>query len=409
MRVLLLGDDLGVFLAVARSLGRRGVEVHLSPAEREDPALSSRYIRGIHFLPLYRSDPNAWSAALQRLMAEHDFRLVMPCSDDSLVRLEHHSDELGRERLAIPNPAAFRAFTDKAATRELALRLGVPVADGLPVSDELGAGGLEARLGLPLVVKPAASYRIGEKENKIRALVVRSRSQLDRWFRQRPEGAWLAEGFFPGEGVGVSVVAHSGQVLLAVQHRRLRTLFETGGGSVRTTETTDPRLLRHVEALAEATQLEGVAMFEFRLDRATGAYALLEVNPRFWGSLPLAVAAGADFPALAWDVLTGKAPAAASPHRIGLTKTNLTGEFDRRSEERWESRSAYGRMAATLSLLAFLPTLALPSRFDSWAADDPEPFRVERRTLLKRLAGALGKRVPGYRRLGPANAAAGGS
>ena len=37
-------------------------------------------------------------------------------------------------------------------------------------------------------------------------------------------------------------------------------------------------------------------MFEFRVDNGSGAWALLEVNARPWGSLPLPVALGADFP-----------------------------------------------------------------------------------------------------------------
>ena len=42
--MLLLGDDLRAFLAIARSLGRRGVEVHAAPSDFSSSALKSRYI-----------------------------------------------------------------------------------------------------------------------------------------------------------------------------------------------------------------------------------------------------------------------------------------------------------------------------------------------------------------------------
>ena len=40
-------------------------------------------------------------------------------------------------------------------------------------------------------------------------------------------------------------------------------------------------------------------MVEFKKDTRTGEYVLMEINPKFWGSLDLAIAAGVDFPGLA--------------------------------------------------------------------------------------------------------------
>ena len=48
--------------------------------------------------------------------------------------------------------------------------------------------------------------------------------------------------------------------------------------------------------MLDALQWHGVAMVEFRRDSRDGDYKLIEVNPKFWGSLDLALAADADFP-----------------------------------------------------------------------------------------------------------------
>ena len=45
---------------------------------------------------------------------------------------------------------------------------------------------------------------------------------------------------------------------------------------------------------------------EFKVDARTGEAALIEVNPRLWGALPLAVKAGVDFPALLWALSRGE-------------------------------------------------------------------------------------------------------
>jgi hypothetical protein len=52
------------------------------------------------------------------------------------------------------------------------------------------------------------------------------------------------------------------------------------------------------EALLRAIGWEGPAMVEYRHDPATGRYRLMEINGRFWGSIPLAYHCRAHF---AWE------------------------------------------------------------------------------------------------------------
>ena len=47
----------------------------------------------------------------------------------------------------------------------------------------------------------------------------------------------------------------------------------------------------------------GLIMVEFRINVETDDWALIETNGRFWGSLPLAVAAGVDFPRYLYEML----------------------------------------------------------------------------------------------------------
>jgi protein-tyrosine-phosphatase/predicted ATP-grasp superfamily ATP-dependent carboligase len=393
-RVLLLGDDLRAFLAIARSLGRHGVEVHAAPSDFSSPALKSRYIAAAHRLPPYPLDAAAWEAALARLIAVHDFRLVLPTSDSGLFMLRHHADALGRERIGIAAEAALHIFSDKANTRALAQAHGVAVAEGQLIGAADTAAALAARLGLPLVLKPRASYALGDVETKRSARVVRDSDELERIVRRGDWQGCVAESFFPGVGVGVSILAREGRILFAYQHRRLREGSETGASTRRVSEAVDPALLASVLPLAAAAKLDGPAMFEFRVDRAKGRHVLLEVNPRFWGSLPLALAAGADFPSLYWDLkVHGREGAGA--YAPGIVKADLTGEFTR-AVDRMEEASGLAKAAAAASALATAAMLLLARRTaDSWAEDDPEPWREERLTLARRTRAALRKRLPG--------------
>ena len=56
------------------------------------------------------------------------------------------------------------------------------------------------------------------------------------------------------------------------------------------------QLLRHIG-------WDGPAMVEYRFDSQTGRYWLMEINGRFWGSMPLAHHSGAHF---AWETYAGR-------------------------------------------------------------------------------------------------------
>jgi predicted ATP-grasp superfamily ATP-dependent carboligase/protein-tyrosine-phosphatase len=396
-RVLLLGDDLRAFLAIARSLGRRGVEVHAAPSDFSSPALKSRYIAAAHRLPPYPLDPAAWEKALARLIDEHGFLKVVPTSDSGLFMLRHHAEALGRERVGIADEAVLEIFSDKANTRALAQGHGVAVALGKLLGSGESPGPLADLLGLPLVLKPRASYALGDIATKRPARVIRDKAELDRQLRSRLWDGCVAESFFPGVGVGLSVLASRGRILLAYQHRRLFESSETGASTRRVSEAANPALLAAATTLAEAVGLDGVAMFEFRLDPRSGDHVLLEVNPRFWGSLPLAVAAGADFPALWWDLAVhGRERSGA--YRTGVLKADLTGEFDR-VVDGFEAAGGFSRLSAAAAGLRTAAMVAFErGTADSWAADDPEPWREERRSLAFRVRRALRKRVPGLAR-----------
>ncbi|HEX8571496.1 MAG TPA: ATP-grasp domain-containing protein [Allosphingosinicella sp.] len=396
-RVLLLGDDLRAFLALARSLGRRGVEIHAAPSDFSSPALKSRYIAAAHRLPPYPLDPDRWESALARLIEEQGFRSVIPTSDSGLFMLRHHRAALGPDRIGIANEAALEIFSDKANTRALAEANGVPVAKGLLIAGGEAPAEVAATLGLPLLLKPRASYALGDVATKRSAIVVRDADSLER---ELSSGAWdgcVAESFFAGEGVGLSVLARGGRVVFAYQHRRLRESSETGASTRRVSERVDPDLLAAVEPMAAAARLDGVAMFEFRVDRSRGRHVLLEVNPRFWGSLPLAVATGADFPALWWDLAVhGRSGTGA--YAAGIAKADLTGEFNR-VVDRFEEAQGLGRLrSAAAGLATALGLLIARDGADSWAADDPAPWSDERRTLAKRAREAVRRRLPGRTR-----------
>ena len=395
---LVIGSDTRAFLGVVRSLGRQGVAVDVVPFDFSSVALASRYIRSVHRLPLVQLDPEAWVQAVLDLCEQLRPDFIVPCDDRSIIPLQEFRSRVAHLRLGMPGDEAFSAFFDKAATRALAQSCGVPVARGRVLAAGDTAPGLVAEFGLPLFVKPRNSYLLRALESRRSVSACHSVEELTAALAplDRPD-EYLVEAGLEGVGVGVSVLAKGGVVSQAFQHRRVREPVGGGGSSYRKSEPVAPDLEAMTVAMCQASRLEGVAMFEYRVDDASGHKALLEVNARFWGSLPLAMAAGVDFPYLWFSQAQGRPPVPRVAYRVPCYARNLLADLyataghveSRRAEGTWVMTTESLRWAASLGRLL----LGIES-LDTLARDDPRPGLREFGAIGQKMSERLTRHLP---------------
>lgn len=102
-----------------------------------------------------------------------------------------------------------------------------------------------------------------------------------------------------GKGVGVSLLMDRyGECRAWFVHERLQQFPNSGGPSTDRQSIHHPELLDMSLRLIKSLNWQGIAMVEWKIDSQTQQPKLMEINPRFWGSLELAVRAGVDFPYL---------------------------------------------------------------------------------------------------------------
>ena len=141
----------------------------------------------------------------------------------------------------------------------------------------------------------------------------------------------------------------------------------------------DPELLADSERLLAELGWTGVAMVEFRR-RPGGPGVLMEINPRFWGSLQLAIDAGVDFPSL-WVSLQRGEQVSPGPARVGVRCRWLLGDLDHLlvSLRRRAMREATGRRPSQV-VTDFVRGFFDGSRMEVCRRDDWRPFVRELRT-----------------------------
>lgn len=389
-KVLVIGDDTRSFLSTVRSLGRKGLEVHVAPFDFGSPALTSRYIEAAHFLPYYLDGGAAWRDAIGALMREHRFALVIPCDERALLPLCLHRDILSAHgALAIPSTETLDTFFDKVKTRELAQACDVPVATGRMLAPDDTVDRIVSDIGLPVVIKDPMSYALPELYVRTSTRIVAERETLAAWLDRRGGGPILLEQMFPGFGAGVSVLCHEGEVLQAFEHHRASEL--NGSGYYRKSAPLDPGRLAAVERMVKTSRYTGLAMFEFKIDPDSGRWILIEVNARPWGSLPLPVSIGVDFPYRLHRLLAHGEKTAPASYPANRYCRNLVPDM-------WQARTrAAALIRQPAKLIAhiagwvwgFHRILIGREHQDALVLDDPRPGLRELRDLF---AGRLTKR-----------------
>jgi predicted ATP-grasp superfamily ATP-dependent carboligase len=92
----------------------------------------------------------------------------------------------------------------------------------------------------------------------------------------------------------------------AFVHKKLRMYPVQGGPSTLREGVEHPQIMELGVSLLKALNWVGIAMVEFKVDPRDGIPKLMEVNPRFWGSLQLAIFSGVDFPCLILKMAKGE-------------------------------------------------------------------------------------------------------
>lgn len=230
--------------------------------------------------------------------------VLLPMEDDSFRFVVENAEAMrAYADFIVPDPAAFNTCADKAATIALAARLNLPhPVTKVAKSAHALLSTIASMVGKDFVVKPARGYgsrgvRYSPSFTKAEAV-----SYLNTY------GAALIQERIPPEGdaVGVSVLfGPDGGCLAHFCHKRLRQFPNSGGPSTDRIGIDDTELLDMSLQLLKALKWRGVAMVEWKIDVRDGKPKLMEINPRFWGSLELAVRSGVDFPVLYANAAAG--------------------------------------------------------------------------------------------------------
>ncbi|HMA03364.1 MAG TPA: ATP-grasp domain-containing protein [Gemmatimonadaceae bacterium] len=370
-------------MTIARSLHRAGVRCIVAVPRGQPLRVWSRAFAGA--VQLHGDVPQS-AGMLAHLARAEDARWVVPTSDSSLQVVCAAYQELSQFcAVGAPPPPIVQRVLDKAITLDIAMQCGVPVPTSMTIARAAELEAALATMCFPVIAKPADKSRKSTHPFKTRMFATAEELRAVFATQTRFGEGLLFQSYHPGQGVGIELLMSRGEVLTSFQHRRLSENPPSGGVAVvAISEAVDPKLLDYSTRLLRALDWDGVAMVEFRHHAESGETALMEVNGRFWGSLPLNTAAGVDFPLYAWQLSQGMAPSPPPSYPIGLRVRWTAGALQRAGHAFAEAPE--DRISLRDAVHQLLADFAPGTRSAMWTWSDPIPAVQEVALVLIRWA-----------------------
>jgi D-aspartate ligase len=378
-------------LAIARSLGRRGIPVWF--VTHDHPIASySHYVLRRGTWP----GPDAKGAAqwLVDFAAHHRLdRWVLFPGGDAEARLVAQRHDLLEQAFVITTPPwpVARFALDKRLAHQHADAVGVDS----PWSHFPIDGNDVAQLDCPFPVILKPTVQVGRNRfTAAKAWRVNDRAALlaryDEAVALVGRDAIMVQEFILGSGeaqfsyAGVWDLGKPVASLVARRTRQYPVDFGFTSTFVETIEHPDVEA-RAFRFLADL-RFSGLVEIEFKFDARDGRVKLLDVNPRAWTWIGLGAAAGVDFPAIQFALASGET-VPRQRGRAGVAWAHVSRDV---------VSAARSIVGGSLAPLDYLRSLRRPTTFAAFAADDPWPAVAD----LPILTGRLLSRRVGFR--GPA-------
>ncbi|WP_273334448.1 ATP-grasp domain-containing protein [Dictyoglomus turgidum] len=232
--------------------------------------------------------------SLEEALLANDFDMVIPVgAKDILPTLKYV-----REKAILPSEESIRVCFNKYQTIQLAKTCGVPVPFSIHLKSLKEIEKVKGIVKFPCVIKPSS-----ELEAKF-VFYANNQKELNYYLNQSfkilgensQHGVILQE-YISGMGVGFFALYKKGNPVRIFMHQRLREWPISGGASTAAKAFYSDKLKNYGLTLLNTLNWNGVAMVEFKYKYDEEEFYLMEVNPKFWGSLELALRAGVNFPA----------------------------------------------------------------------------------------------------------------
>ena len=313
--VLFVGDAYYGAIAAVRALRTAGYAPWLATDKPWAYASRSRATAGTVLVPDPSFDGEGFVRELTVAATRLSVAAVLPGAEPYLFVLAGREADFGGTVLGVPSRESVERATDKVLLPEFAASAGLQTPPTIVVG---GDGETIGTFGFPAIVKPKRSWvrNLDGTVSQYSAHYVSTKQAAEEALQALPGGEALVQPYIPGQLVSVAGVSWEGELICALHQASIR-IWPVPCGVSAYAQTVPPnaKLEQGVGRLLKAIGWSGLFQAQF-IRSSRGEHYLIDLNPRVYGSLALAVAAGMNLPGIWVDLLLGRRPKIGG-YRVG--------------------------------------------------------------------------------------------
>jgi len=316
-------------LVVTRSLGRNKIDVITTDSERFSAAFFSKYSRSHFLYPSPLKSAIKFINMLEKYVKNRKIDVMMPINSTETLLISRHKNKFEPyTKVPFADYSKMIQLHNKEQLMKITAEIDLPTPKTYIIKNVNEIRNIAEAIDYPVVIKPKdATSSKGVQYAYSKDEFVHRYKQFITKYNLNPSSYPLVQEYIPGDGYGVSVLFNQGELRALFTHKRLREYPITGGGSTLRESVRHPEMEKIAMKLLEYINWHGVAMVEFKLDKRTNKPVLIEVNPRFWGSINQAITSGVDFPYLLYKMATEGDVKPVLSYKIGVKTRFLMNDL----------------------------------------------------------------------------------
>ena len=273
-----------------------GLKVHVLACHPDSEVRFCRHRASFHLHPKPADDAEylkAIAETAKRVQAD----VVFPVSHVGMDLAARHATALRRiaRLMPVPDLNSFDTADDKWELAKLMQQEGIPAPHTVYWTRDAHFDRALDRMRFPVLIKPTRS------SHGTRIQSFRDRAALDRFLADNRADTrpYIFQNHVPGYDIDCSVLCKDGRILAHTVQKALIEHPSPFRIPLALEFVRHDAVLAVVSRLMRSLNFTGVAHVDLRVDATDGSVQVIEVNPRYWASLPGSVAAGVNFPQLA--------------------------------------------------------------------------------------------------------------
>ena len=256
--------------------------------------IKPRFSKHIYFIPFNNEDDLA--IGLINFISNHKYKGLLAFSERSTALICKHKSKFPSE-VSVPFGSFkdFNRLNDKFSILQIACELHIPTPKYIKIEVIEDLNKVEG-IGFPIVLKCRKASGVKEALRICNSLagLIKAYEELTSSKAQYsffPNDELVAEEFIEGKIYDGCFSVKEGKILASITQKRDWTIPPSGGLGARNITQNIPELIRYSEKLFDKVKWTGPAQLEFIFDEKQNEFKLIEINPRFWGTIALSIKA----------------------------------------------------------------------------------------------------------------------